>query len=343
LVKLNIYPTLDPHRSRRFNLDTFDHSETLQALAAQTQAKRLAKPERLIKFAGETTTPTNRLLLDAIYIRPDLSIPLGRPDYITFQEECLSEMTRVMEQIDRIKRNAIETLQHHIEKVQRDVESDKGLSADQCAKVVAELTSIQAEALANLDQLYLKCMRSEIEEALEAEDKLAAQFADLVEEARRLQEPIGRELAEQQIERVAEDGESLTPEYIACIQARLDRRAVDRLLWQTILRFEEVYGLEPMRGLQLVDLPENIDEIVSPGEDEFVLPDDLDAAIEQEILDKPEFGQYLGFWSAYLSTDTLEKWSMVCWITAHLANRNECVRLLQREAEGVYHQYFLGF
>jgi hypothetical protein len=174
-----IYPTLDPHRSRRFNLDTFDHSETLQALAAQTQAKRLAKPERLIKFAGETTTPTNRLLLDAIYIRPDLSIPLGRPDYITFQEEYLSEMMRVMEQIDGIKRNAIETLQHHIEKVQRDVESDKGLSADQCAKVVAELTSIQAEALANLDQLYLKCMRSEIEEALEAEDKLAAQFADL--------------------------------------------------------------------------------------------------------------------------------------------------------------------
>jgi Xaa-Pro aminopeptidase len=27
----------------------------------------------------------------------------------------------------------------------------------------------------------------------------------------------------------------------------------------------------------------------------------------------------------------------VCWITAHLVNRNECVRLLQREAESVYH------
>jgi hypothetical protein len=333
-----IYPTLDPHRTRRFNLNTFDHSETLQALAAQTQAKRLAKPDRLIKFAGETTTPTNRLLLDAIYVRPDLNIPLGGPDYITFREECLSEMMRVMDQIDGIKRNAIEMVQHFIEKAQRDVQSDRDLSADQRAKVMAELISIQAEELANLDQLHLKCMRSEIEEALEAEGKLAAQFADLVEEARRLQEPIGREVADQPIGRLVEHGESLTPEYIACIQARLDRRAVDRLLWQTILRFEEVYGLEPMRGLQLVDLPENIEDIGSPGEDEFVLLADLDAAaIEQEILDKPEFGQYLGFWSAYLSTNTLEKWSMVCWITAHLANRNECVRLLQREAEGVYH------
>jgi hypothetical protein len=333
-----ISPELDPRRTRHFNLKTLDQSETLQELAAHSQTKRLAKPERLIKFAGETTAPTSQLLLDAIYIRPDLRIPLGRPDYITFREQYLSEMMRVIERIDGIKRDAIEKVRRHIEKVQRDIESNTALSADQRDKVIAELTSLQAgKGDADLHQLHLDCMRSVIEEALKIEDRRSAQFADLVQEARRLQEPIGREVAETQIERLAEDGVSLTPEYISCIQARLDTSAVDRLLWQTILRFEEVFGLEPLRGIQLVNLPEDLDEIVSPDDDEIVFSDDVEATIDQALSQEPEFEEYLCFWSAYLSDDILEKWSMVCWITAHLINRNECVRLLQREAESVYH------
>jgi hypothetical protein len=318
-----IYPELDPHRTRRFNLKTFDHSETLQELAALSQTKRLAKPERLIKFAGEATAPTSRLLLDAMYIRPDLSIPVACPDYIAFREQCLAEMMRVMEQIEGMKRDAIE-------KRRREIESDPKLSADQRAQELDKLASIQAgEADAQLREVCQHVERLVVKEALKLEERESTWFADLVQEARRLQEPIGSEVAEKHMERLAEDGVSLTPEYASCIQERLDTSAVNSLLWQTILRFEEVYRLEPLRDIELVDLPEDIDEIV--------LAEDLEAQIEQELSQEPEFEEYLCFWSAYLSENILEKWSMLCWITAHLINRNECVRLLQREAESVFH------
>jgi hypothetical protein len=185
------------------------------------------------------------------------------------------------------------------------------------------------EVDAQLREVCQQAQRFVLKEALKLEDKLSVRFADLVQEAQRLQEPIGREVAEKHIEPLAEDGTSLTPEYASCIQERLDTSAVDRLLWQTILRFEEVYGLEPLRDLELVSLPEELDEIV--------LDEDLEEQIDQELSQEPEFEEYLGFWQAYLSDDILEKWYMICWITAHLVNRNECVRLLQREAESVYH------
>jgi hypothetical protein len=119
-----IYPELDPHWTRRFNLKTFDHSETLRELATQTQAKGFPNPERLITFAGETTDPTSRLLLDATYIHPDLRIPLASPDYMAFREQCLSELIEGVEQIEGMKRDAIE-------QPRRRIESDPTLSADQ--------------------------------------------------------------------------------------------------------------------------------------------------------------------------------------------------------------------
>jgi hypothetical protein len=133
-----IFPEMDAHRTRRFNLKTCDQSETLREIAKLTQAKRLATPERLIKFVGETTLPTSRLLLDAIYIRPDLSIPLAHPDYIAFRAQCLSEMIWSLEQIEGIKRNTIEQLRCEIEQLRCEIEqlrceiaSDPKLSADQ--------------------------------------------------------------------------------------------------------------------------------------------------------------------------------------------------------------------
>jgi hypothetical protein len=177
----------------------------------------------------------------------------------------------------------------------------------------------------DIEQLMLK-------EALKLEDELSVRFADLVQEAQRLQEPIGREVAEKHIERLAGDGASLTPEYTSCIREHLDTDAADRLLWQTILRFEEVYGLEPLRGIELIDLPEDIEDM-----GEIVVSEDIEEQIDQELPQSPEFEEYLGFWAAYLSDETLEKWDTICWITAHLINRNDCIRLLQREAESVYH------
>jgi hypothetical protein len=325
-----IYPELDPHRTRPFNLKTFNQSETLRELAALTQAKRLSKPERLIKFAGETTEPTGRLLLDAIYIHPDLSIPLASPDYLAFREQCLSEMMWILEWTEGMKRNAVERLGRQIEQLRREIESDPNLSSDQRAQVLDEVASIQAgEVDIQLREACQQVERLVLKETLKLEDRQSVQFADLVQEARRLQEPIGREVAEKHIELLAEDGVSLPPEYASCIQERLDTSAVNRLLWQTILRFEEVYGLEPLRDLELVDLPEDLDEIV--------VDEDLEEQIDQELSQEPEFEEYLGFWHAYLSDDILEKWYMTCWITAHLVNRNECIRLLQREAESVYH------
>jgi hypothetical protein len=219
-------------------------------------------------------------------------------------------MISAMEWIEGMKRDAIEQLRHGIE-------SDPTLSADQRSQQLDKLASLLAgEAGAELREVCQDAERLVLKEALKLEDRQSVRFADLVQEARRLQEPISTEVAEKHIEPLAEDGFSLAPEYASCIQERLDTRAVDRLLWQTILRFEEVYELEPLRDIELVDLPDDIDETV--------LAEDLEEQIDQELSQEPEFEEYLGFWSAYLSDNILEKWAMLCWIMAHLDEPSRC-------------------
>jgi len=319
----HLSPELDPKRIRHFNIKTLNRSAEFYSMAKMTHMKGTPQIERLIKFAGETVAPTTELLQKAIYKQPEIRVPLSRPHYLMFREQMLSELLNVNEQLRPMEREAIA-------QARRDIRSDKRIPVNHRTKALAHLAAIAHDKRdTTLSEAYQRIWAELMKEATEIEARHAAQFADLVEEAVRLQAPIADEVDTQHLTRVEADGITLTPEYVACIKVRLDSEAVDRLLWRAIERYEQVFEIAPLRGIELLDVPKEILENQSADE---VVPDD-----QPTLPEGPEFEQYLGFWSAYKTDDVLEKWRILCWITTSLINRNECVRLLRREAEGVYH------
>lgn len=318
-----IYPELDPRRERHFNINTLNDSETLKNLTELSQSKGLSKAERLVKFVGETGAPTIRLLQEAIYIRPDLAIPLSQPDYVDFREQILSEMMWVNEQIKGIQRNAIK-------KWRRKVESNKKIPPHKKTRLLEKLAAVEAgEGSANMWETTLLMEQEVLKGVLQVEDEKSSQFTDVAEEACTLTDAIGHEVEEKNIKMLTDDGVSFTPEYAACIHKHLDTEAANRLLWKTIVRYEQVFKIEPMRDIDMSGVDEVLDDSTSPDAEA------LAAQITPSEL--TEFQQYLGLWSAYRSEDLFDKWYMLGWIAANLVNRNECLRLLQREAESVYH------
>jgi DNA-binding CsgD family transcriptional regulator len=318
-----IYPELDGRRARHFDISTFDHSETLRNLTETAQSKSLSKPERLLRFVEETSAPTIRLLQEAIYIKPDLAIPLSQPDYQQFREQVLSEMMWVNEQIEEIQRKAIKEWK-------RKVESNKKISRHKKTWLLERLDTLEAgKCSVNMWETTLLMEREVLKGVLKVEDEKSSQFTDVAEEARTLTDAIGYEVEEQGIKMLSDDGVSFSPEYAACIHRYLDTKTANRLLWKTIERYEQVFKIEPIRDIDMTGLEKVLDDSTSPETEA------LAAQITPSEL--TEFQQYLGLWSAYQSEDLFDKWYMVSWIAANLVNRNECLRLLQREAESVYH------
>ncbi len=318
-----IYPELDRRRERHFDINTFDHSETFKNIAELSQSKGLSKPERLVKFVGETTIPGTRLLQEAIYIQPDFAIPLSQPDYVNFREQILSELIWAKDKIKEIQQEAIE-------KWRRKVKADKKIPAHKRIYLLEKLNAIDVgEGSTHMWEIAHLMEREVLKGALEVEDKKSAQFADLLEETHRLIAPITQEVEQKSIEMLTDDGISFTPEYAACIQKHLEPEAANRLLWKIILRYEEALEIEPMRDIDMSAVDEVLDDSTSPDAEA------LAAQITPSEL--TEFQQYLGLWSAYKSEDLFGKWYMLGWIAANLVNRNECLRLVQREAESVYH------
>lgn len=318
-----IYPELDPRRGRHFDINTLNHSETLKNLTELSQSKSLSKPERLVKFVGETGTPTIRLLQEAIYIQPDLAIPLSQPDYVHFRDQVLSEMMWGNEQIKEIQRDAIK-------KLRRKVQSNKKISPHKKAYLLVKLAAIEdGEGSANMWETTLLMEREVLKGVLQVEDEKSSKFTDIAEQARTLTDAIGREVEENNMEMLSDDGVSFTPEYAACIHKHLETEAANFLLWKTILRYEQVFKIEPMRDIDM----SGVDEVLADSTSSEA--EALAAQISPSEIS--EFQQYLGLWSAYQSEDLFDKWYMVGWIAANLVNRNECLRLLQREAESVYH------
>ena len=288
---------LDPHQVRRFNLDTLDHSDTFRHMAKMTGLRGTPSVDRLITFAGETITPTAQLLHEAIYEQAEIHVPFSQPLYLRFRKKLLAEFEEVQDELAQIRQNAIT-------RKRQKVPSDKRLSSQHVWGLLLK-TAAQIEA------------------------RHAAQFTDLVEEAVRLQAPIADEMDAQHLVRVEADGATLTPQYVACIKAQLDIEAVNRLLWRTIERYEQAFEIAPLRSLELIEISESVLEGESCVDD---VPDDPTPPPHT-----PEFEQYLSLWSAYKTDDVLEKWHVLCWITTNLVNRTECLRLLHREAEAIYH------
>lgn len=324
-------PELDRLRRRRFNLKTLRTSETLRELAETTRTEGRTCAERLIRFAGESAAPTTRLLQEAIYVRPDLAIPLSEKHYLEFRDQLFSEMEWVAAEVDRIGQQAVRD-------VRGKLESDDSWSPERRAEAVRRLQEIeQGRSSHELHAAWHQSMRFMVEKALEMEEETASRFTDLVEKARALQEPVSREVERRRLRMLAEDGESFTDEYADCICRHFDVEAADAFLDEVISRYEEVFQV-PRGQLVLVadDSPvtdgggfaraEPVPRGAGSGRSRDEDDDGLPVAWQQ----------YAGFLAARNDDDPFEKWYMVGWVTTNLVNRNECIRLLQREAESVY-------
>lgn len=72
----------------------------------------------------------------------------------------------------------------------------------------------------------------------------AARFADLVERAIALQEPVAREVGERCLQMLQNDGETFTEEYADCIARKFNMSAANDLLDSVLRRYEEVFLLQ---------------------------------------------------------------------------------------------------
>ncbi len=142
---------LDPHRARRFNLNTLNHSEAFQRMEKMKRLRGAAAVDRLITFAGETVVPMTTLLHEAIYQRAKIRVPLSQPFYLQFRKRFLAECEKALDATANRRREVIA-------QQPRTVPSDDGRSSQRIRNRLLN-TASQIEA------------------------QHAAQFADLVEEA----------------------------------------------------------------------------------------------------------------------------------------------------------------
>ncbi len=241
-------PELDQMRRRRFNVKTLRTSETLRELAQTTRTKGHTYPERLLRFAGVSAVPTTRLLQEAIYVRPDLALPLSEKHYLEFRDQFFSEIQRISAKVERIGQEAVRDLR-------RKLESDDTWPPEKRVEALQRLQVMEQEP-SSPERLagWQKAMRFLVEKALEIETETAGRFADLVEQARTLQEPVSREVEHSGLRMLAEDGESFTDEYADCICRNFKIEAADSLLDQLIARYMEVFQIPQC---QLVTVPDD--------------------------------------------------------------------------------------
>jgi len=301
-------PDLDERRTRRFNIRSFHTSETLQSMAKMTRTDRLPAVDRLERIADDTTRPTIKLLMEAIFKGPDITIPLSPEHYVAFRNHVLSEMQRAMLMLEGWK-------QKELTELQRRLESKSNMKAGEQAKLRAKLKSLETgEDQSFVERVCEPSIGYLLEQSLKREEAFSCRFQDLVEKAKGLQESVFKEVKERDIEMLLDDEETFTPEYADCIARNFDVRGADALLEDVILRYEEVGRIPSKKAVE-----DTTDEIVqfSGG-----LPFDP--------------GHYLALVRTREKGDTFDKWNALGWVTTDLVNRNECVRLLCREAEAVW-------
>lgn len=326
-----LQPTLDHKRERRFNLQTLDTSETLRELAITTGTEGHPRNARLLQFAGQPSTPWCRLLQEALYVRPDLVIPLADKHYHKFREQFFQEMAYVVDKLNEIETNVLSDLE-------KQVKSRRGWTPKQRTEALVRLQAMRNNAdTPALHSGWEKAMQIVYQKALEMEDEGSGGFADLVSRARDLQDPVAREVYERKLTMLAEDDETFTAEYAECITRRFDADGANALLEAAIQRYAEVFEIPHCELVSLSDWP----SLSSANGFDKDATDHADASnammAEAEAAELPvEWQQYSGFVHARYCDDIFDKWYMIGWITTNLVNRNECIRLLQREAESVF-------
>ncbi len=330
----NICPDIDRQRRRRFDIRTLATSATFCELASMTRMTGTSKGARLIRFAGLTAAATTRLLQEAIYVEPDLQVPIAGKHYIEFREQILSEMCWVSEKVDDLGRKALQDMREK-------VTSDGQLSAKKRNKALAKLKAMEeGNDAPELVDGWKRAMQLVMKKALEMENEGAAEFSGLVEKARGLQEAVAKEVEARRMEMLAEDGEALSEAYADCIVKNFDVTAADALLDEAIDCYRRVHEIPPAELVDVSEWPLATEDLAvsEAGQDEVAPFPAAGASAEDENSDLPvAWQQYAGFVFARNSDDVFQKWYMVGWITTNLINRNECIRLLKREAEGVYH------
>jgi hypothetical protein len=129
-----------------------------------------------------------------------------------------------------------------------------------------------------------------------------------------------------------DDGEKFTPEYADCIHQHFDVAAANRFLDELIARYEACFDVSRD---ELATVPDDSLVATGPGclSEDHALPARPEDDIDQLSV---EMEQYLGFLDARDGDDVFQKWYIVGWVTTNLVNRNECIRLLHREADNVY-------
>jgi hypothetical protein len=318
-------PQLDKRRNRRFNIKTFNTSEVLRELTESTRSSNRSHAERLLRFAGATTTSTRRLLHEATYTRPDLSIPLAEQHYLEFRHQILTEISEAADRVNAIQQQVLQDLRAKLQ-------SDLTLSEADRAKKLSRLCSMENGETEALDRGWQQVMRLVVKDAVEMEHENASQFTDLVETARTLQTPVLQQVRRKCLVMLDDDGEEFTPEYPDCIHQHFDVQAANRFLDELIARSEACFDLSRDA---LITVPDACLLATEPGcpNDDHPLPDRPEIGIGQQSV---EMEQYRGFLDARDGDDVYQKWCIVGWVTTNLVNRSECIRLLHREADDVY-------
>ena len=316
---------IDPHRTRRFSMETFQRCKVLRKHAKMVGAGERVEAGDLIKLSGAEKVAPPDLLHRAIYRRPDIRIDLSREDYTEFRDMLLGELLTLRADLEDLKEQAVQ-------KARSSILADGSLSEADRAVALSKLEEVAAKVGEDeIPKLYGEFMRRVSKDAMKAEQANSAKFTDVVEESRRLLVDVRRRASTRSLdEDLGGEGEA-GKAYADVIRENLDADEAKAVLWKTIVRYEEVYGIKPIRNAELIEIPEDeegddqasIEEGEVPGNDGAVAPERMD--------------QYIGFWMAYASHDAIDKWNSLVWISTQLVNRNECVRLAVREAEDVYH------
>ncbi len=303
---------LDRRRSRSFSIRSLEHCKPVQDAVKLSGVRAEPAAEQLVRIAGSVSSPRGDLLADALYEQPEIRLGLSAEEYAEVRDELLGDLVRIQGEL-------AEMMDDVVGKARAELAGDRGLSEAERAEALAAFDAVVPQAAeAEFAGIWEEFERDALREVLATEEKTTAPFAGLVEASRRILDAVVGEATARGVE-VGEGRE----DFAAVIRDRLEPGAANKIFWQAIQGYEAAFGLEPVREAELVEVPEDAGE-----EDGDVRGDDPQAQ---------RHGEYLWLWWAYRSEDVLEKWDALVWIARELASRNECLRLLAREAEDAYH------
>ena len=219
---------MDVRRTRSFRITSLDRERSLQDLAEYAGMARRPRVERLLRFGGETSAPTEKLLREAVFQRPSFGLRLSAKDYGLLRDELLS----------RLYENSLD----HIEQCW---EADGTSEEIRCQKAVAnnrpkdrEKTDGTGSSVAkNPCDVFLRLNRQILAEAEDAERKRAAFFVEDSRRACSMREPLLDAMRGKKSPGLDIDQSVITE--------TVDIEAAREFLRRVLKHYEEFYGISP--------------------------------------------------------------------------------------------------